>query len=99
MIVSLPDGRRRHEKSALGGAERKGVREMRLTYENREPEEATRALGFDWTRFYVEDEKAEGEDKKTALESGETTINAVRQQYGLSAIKGGSADQRLKKLN
>lgn len=35
-------------------------------------------------------------DEKAALESGETTINAVRQRYDLSPIKGG--DQRLKKL-
>lgn len=36
---------------------------------------------------------------KVALENGETAINAVRQQYGLSSLKSGGADRQLKKLD
>lgn len=39
------------------------------------------------------------ENENAALENGETTINAVRQQYGLDPIKDGDVSLRLKKLD
>lgn len=65
-----------------------------------------KALGCSISELFVDDDDpdeedyddAEGDaDEKAALEQGKTTINAVRQRYGLSPIKGG--DQKLKKLN